>query len=362
MMPAPGAALRIASLDGARAVSIGLVILSHLQLLRHVPLLWRLGEPDFFAYGPYLDSGNLGVRVFFVISGFLITHILLEEERRTGSISLRRFYARRVVRIIPAYWAYLTVIAILIPTGIAAAHWSELASAFVYITDYRIPHGSLTHTWSLSVEEQFYLLWPALLVLLGGARGYRACLIVLVTAPLLRTLSDLGIVPTSSKFSFGASCDALAVGCLLALLRERLWRLTGYRRLVSSPAVFLTPLAALPLMSGLVPFYVRDLIGIPLLNVCVAMALDRCMRYPVSLSGRFLNLPVLVWLGTLSYSLYLWQQFWAFGSFHVPAPLRLTGILLCACGSYYLIEQPLLALRARLRRVPLAQSTAAASA
>lgn len=362
MSPAPGAALRIASLDGARAVSIGLVILSHLRLLRHLPLLWRLDEQNFFAYGPYIDLGNLGVRVFFVISGFLITHLLLEEERRTGSISLRRFYLRRVLRIIPAYWAYLAVIAILIPSGIASAHWSELASAFVYITDYRIPHGALTHTWSLSVEEQFYLLWPAVLVLLGGARGYRACLVVLIAAPLLRTLSDLGIVATSSKFSFDASCDALAVGCILALFRERLWRFTAYRRLVSSPAVFLAALASLPLMSELVPFSVRDLIGIPLLNIGVAMALDRCMRNPVSLSGKFLNLPLLVWLGTLSYSLYLWQQFWAFGSFRLPLPLRLSGMLLCACGSYYLIERPLLGLRARLRRVPVAQSTAAASA
>lgn len=77
-------------------------------------------------------------------------------------------------------------------------------------------------------------------------------------------------------------------------------------------------------------------------------------RYPLSLTGRFLNLPVMVWVGTLSYSLYLWQQLWAFGDFRLGAAARLGGMLACACSSYYLIERPLLGLRARLRWVPIA--------
>lgn len=352
-MSSDKAASRIASLDGARAVSIGLVLLSHLRILRHFPIVWRLADQHFFAYGRYLDLGNLGVRVFFVISGFLITYLLLEEQRRTGSISLRRFYARRMLRIVPAYWIFLAVIAILIPLGIASASWGQLTSSFLYISDYRIPRGSLTHTWSLSVEEQFYLLWPTVLVLCGSRRAYRACIAVLLAAPVFRVLSDLGISPTSSKFSFDCTSDALAIGCLLALSRERLWSLARYRRLVSSPAVFLVPVAALPLMSGFVPFYVRDVVGIPLLSAGVAMVLDRCMRYPVGLVGKFLNLRVMVWLGTLSYSLYLWQQLWAFGDFRLGTISRLAAMLACACLSYYFIERPLLGLRARLRRVPI---------
>lgn len=346
-------ASRIPSLDGARAVSIGLVILSHLSVLRHFPIVWRLADQNFFAYGRYLDFGNLGVRVFFVISGFLITFLLLDEHRHTGSISLRRFYARRVLRIVPAYWAYLIAIAILVPFGVAAATRPELISSFFYFSDYRIPHGALTHTWSLSVEEQFYLLWPAVLVLCGPGRAYRVSLAVLIAVPAFRVLSDLGISPTSSKFSFDCTCDALAVGCLLAMLRERLWGMSLYRRIVSSPAAFLVPIAALPLMSGFVPFFVRDVVAIPLLNVGVALVLDRCMRYPGTLVGRFLNLRMMVWVGTLSYSLYLWQQLWAFGAFPFGTALRLVGMFACACASYYVIERPLLSLRARLRRVPL---------
>lgn len=348
---------RIASLDGARAISIALVILSHLRILKHFPLVWHLAYQDYFAYGRYLDIGNLGVRVFFVISGFLITHLLLEEQRRTGSISLRRFYARRALRIVPAYWTYLAAIAILIPLGITWDNRSEWISAFLYFSDYRIPRGCLTHTWSLSVEEQFYLLWPTVLVLCGTGQAYRACLAVLIAAPAFRVLSDLGISPTSSKFSFDCTCDALAIGCLLALMRERLWNLRHYRRIVSSPAAFLVPIALLPLMSGFVPFWVRDIIAIPLLNVGVALVLDRYMRYPGSIVGKFLNLPVMVWLGTLSYSLYLWQQLWAFGGFTLGTTSRLAAMFVCASSSYYFIERPLLALRARLRRVPVAEAS-----
>jgi peptidoglycan/LPS O-acetylase OafA/YrhL len=347
-------ASRIPSLDGARAVSIGLVVLSHLAILASLPLVWRFADQDFYGYGRYLDVGNLGVRVFFTISGFLITYLLLEEERRTGSISLRRFYARRVLRIVPAYWTYIAVVAILIPLGVARADRSQLVSALLYLSDYRLPHGSLTHTWSLCVEEQFYVLWPGALVLCGTPRAYRVCLAALVAAPLFRILSDLGISPTSSKFSFECASDALAIGCLLALLRERLWSLPQYRRLVASKAVFLIPIAALPLMSGFVPFVVRDAVAVPLLNVGTVLLLDRWMRYPASLVGRFLNLPVMVWLGTLSYSLYLWQQLWSFTTLPLGAISRLTATFACACLSYYLIERPVLGLRARLRRVPVA--------
>lgn len=350
-------ASRIASLDGARAVSIELVILSHLPILASLPLVWRLADQDFYAYGRYLDIGNLGVRVFFVISGFLISYLLLEEKRRTGSISLRRFYARRVLRIVPAYWTYIAVIAILIPFGIARADRSQLMSALFYVADYRIPHGSLTHTWSLCVEEQFYVLWPSALVFCGISRAHRVCLAALIAAPLFRVLSDVGISPTSSKFSFECTCDALAVGCLLALLRERLWSLPQYRRLISSASVLLIPVAALPLMSGFVPFAVRDVVAIPLLNAGVALALDRWMRFPASPAGRFLNLPAMVWLGTLSYSLYLWQQLWSFTAAPLGTISRLAAIFACACLSYYLIERPVLGLRARLRRVPVAEAS-----
>ena len=352
----PGQISRIPSLDGARALSVTLVILSHLQILGGVPLLWRLETDDFFAYGDYLDYGNLGVRVFFVISGFLITSLMIGEHERAGSIALGRFYLRRALRIMPPYLAYLVVIMLLIPTGRVPARWSEIPAALAYFSDYYIPHGALTHTWSLSVEEQFYLLWPPLILVLGLRRAHVGCVLVLIAAPIFRVLSDSGVWPTSAKFSFESSADALAVGCLLALLRARLWQWERYRQMVSSRVPWLLPLCALLLMGIPLPFVVRDVVAIPLLNIGVAILLDRHMRFPGSVGGRILNLAPLVWLGTLSYSLYLWQQLFAFTSY--PLILRVTAILVFAMASYYLLERPLLELRGRLRAAPVFQDSA----
>src|SRR5437868_9347153 len=101
---------RIPSLDGARAVAVSLVFAWHLLLPFNIPLIWRV------------DYGNLGVRVFFIISGFLITSLLLAERERTGAINISSFYARRVLRIFPAYFVFLLVMAALLPTGWLVLH------------------------------------------------------------------------------------------------------------------------------------------------------------------------------------------------------------------------------------------------
>jgi peptidoglycan/LPS O-acetylase OafA/YrhL len=334
---------RFASLDGARAVSIGLVVLSHMQ----GSLLLRL-DPDYGShYGRYLDFGNLGVRVFLVISGFLITSLLLRELARTGSISLRQFYLRRFFRIVPAYWTYLAAIAILAPLGLATADWRKLTEAFFYLGDYRWLGGALGHTWSLSVEEQFYLLWAPLIVLLGTRYVRIACLALLLIGPTFRLLSDAGFWPSSSKYAFETVCDALASGCALALLRNALWAMPAYRRAVKSEMPWILAFIALGLMTQFVPYWVRDLFGIPLLNVSIAMILDRYMRSPDLRVGRLLNAPLAVWFGTLSYSIYLWQQVFVWAN--IRGPWKILLILACASASYYLVERPFLRLRTRFR-------------
>lgn len=348
---------RIASLDGARAVSIGLVVLSHMQ--GSLPFLWRLDPEYGLEYGRYFDFGNLGVRVFLVISGFLITSLLLREYERTGSISLKQFYLRRFFRIMPAYWTYLAAIAIIAPLGLATADWRKLTEAFFYLGDYRWLAGALSHTWSLSVEEQFYLLWAPLVVLLGTRYVRFACLTLLLMGPAFRLLSDAGFWPTSSKYAFEAVCDALASGCALALLRGSFWALPSYRRAVKSQAPWLLALIALGLMTRLVPYWVRDVTGIPLLNVSIAMLLDRYMRSPELRFGRILNARLAVWIGTLSYSIYLWQELFAWAN--IPNPVKAVSILACASASYYLVERPFLRLRARFRQKPVPSRLAAAA-
>jgi peptidoglycan/LPS O-acetylase OafA/YrhL len=296
---------RIPSLDGLRAVSISLVILWHFNTAS-IPGLWRI------------DYGNLGVRVFFVISGFLITTLLLTEES-----DLRTFYTRRIARIMPAYWLYFVSVGLLIPTGWVSAHYRDLLPAFFYLTDYVKVGLALGATWSLSVEEQFYLLWPSMLRW-GRRNAVWACVGTLAVAPLFRVLCDVGLWPTNPRYAFECVADALATGCLLALLRGKLLEIPCVRFL---PAVVLFALALQPPQLGV------DLLGIPLLNISIALFIDDVMRRPPG----WLNSRPLVWIGTLSYSLYLWQQLFI-GSF--PFWLKLTATVVCACASYYLVEKP----------------------
>jgi peptidoglycan/LPS O-acetylase OafA/YrhL len=350
---------RIPSLDGARAISIALVILSHLQVLSSVPVIWRLDTGDLTHYAPFLDYGNLGVRVFFVISGFLITHLLLTERERTGRIDLGAFYARRFLRIMPAYWLYLIVIAVLIAHGLVRDGWRDLAAAALYVSDYHTPPRVLTHTWSLSVEEQFYALWPLLLVVIGARRAPWAVLAVVLLSPAFRVLSDAGLWPSSAKFAFEAAADALAMGCLLALVRERLWSASAYRGLISSHVPGVLVLAGLLLAGKWVPYAVRDALALPLINVGIALLLDRWMRFPDRAMGRLLNARPIAWVGTVSYSLYIWQEL--FVRTEWPLAAKLACLLGCAIASHYLIERPCLTLRARFRGAPAPAPVAAAA-
>jgi peptidoglycan/LPS O-acetylase OafA/YrhL len=322
---------RIPSLDGARAISIGLVIVAHLDLVRHVPGLWRL------------DTGNLGVRVFFVISGFIITTLLLTELHRTGSVSLASFYRRRIFRILPAYYMFLGTVMLLSVFRGGEATWTKVWPAAIFVADYVNVPLSVGHTWSLAVEEQFYLLWPTMF-LLGLRRSYVGCIAILFISPLLRFLADIGIWPTSPRYAFECVADALAVGCLLAILRDRLWENSIYKKFVSSP------LSLLPLLMAVLLIAIEQekgaiyyTVGLSTLNFGIAIALDRYMRTPGSMVGRLLNLAPIVWLGTLSYSLYLWQQLFAWAP--LPTYLKLLFMLGCATISYYAVERPFQRLR-----------------
>jgi peptidoglycan/LPS O-acetylase OafA/YrhL len=326
---------RFPSLDGARAISIGLVIVAHLDLVRYVPGLWRL------------DTGNLGVRVFFVISGFIITTLLLAELHRTGSVSLTGFYRRRVFRILPAYYTFLGIVMAFSAFRGGTATWTKAWPAAIFVADYVDVPLVVGHTWSLAVEEQFYLLWPGAMVLFGLRRSYIGCIAILFLAPIFRILADIGLWPTSPRYAFECVADALAVGCLLAILRERLWENSVYRKFVSSPLSLLPLLTAILLIAveqnkGLIYYSA----GLSMLNLGIAIALDRYIRMPGSLIGRLLNLAPVIWLGFLSYSLYLWQQVFAWAP--LPTLLKLLFILGCAAISYYVVEIPFQRLRRRI--------------
>ena len=216
--PAPADTFR-PDVEGLRAVAVLLVVVSHV-----------LGVPA---------GGYIGVDVFFVISGFLITGLLLREHARNGRISLRDFYARRVRRLMPAavlVLAVTNVAAYLLFTGERAGQalrdslWSLGFLANVrfsaigtdYFDDTR-PASPVQHYWSLAVEEQFYVVWPCLLILalwLGKRRGAGAVLLLVTAASLVWSIVLTASDSTAAYFSTPARAWELGVGALLAVLAQ----------------------------------------------------------------------------------------------------------------------------------------------
>jgi peptidoglycan/LPS O-acetylase OafA/YrhL len=339
---------RIPCLDGLRACSILLVLLGHLR-----------GTHGFSALpGQQLlgDVANLGVRCFFIISGFLITHLLLKEFSQRGSISLRAFYIRRTFRIFPAFYTFFGIIVFFTLVGIISIPALDLACAGTYTINF-LPRKAweVGHLWSLAVEEQFYLLWPICLVALGIKRARTVALAALLLAPACR-IGTWYLLPEYRSIitkAFPTICDTIATGCLLACFRERLWKTGWYRALLESRAFVLVP--AVVLISNMFASHTRpDLImGQSIRNVGIAICIDWCLRNAASWPGRFLNWGPMVWIGALSYSLYLWQQIFLnrnSNAFVCSFPLNVMLAFSVATLSYYLVERP--CLRARVKLFP----------
>jgi peptidoglycan/LPS O-acetylase OafA/YrhL len=337
-------AARVPSLDGLRAVSISAVLLGHLAGTNGAPRLLTS-----VVRNPYVDVAHLGVRVFFVISGFLITGLLLREVQRHGSIDLTRFYLRRTLRIFPAYFALLAVLAVLDRIGVINVTGSDFVHAVTYTVNYAPDRvWQIGHLWSLAVEEQFYVLWPASIVVLGVRGSWRVALAVLLLAPFVR-VAEAMLWPNWQPMvgiTFETAADALAMGCLLALARADLARTRHFDRVVGSrwvaPALLLIGLAfGLRYRPGLV-------LGDTLVNVAIVICVERCVRRPRGLAGRVLNVRPMIFVGGMSYSLYLWQQLFldrTSASWTTAFPVNILLAVLCAFASYYLVERPALRLR-----------------
>lgn len=330
---------RIPSLDGARAISIALVMVFHAN--------WQRQIPGF-------NLGLLGVRAFFIISGFLITVLLVAEQEVSGIVNVRQFYIRRAFRVLQAAYVYVAITAALVPFGMHF-YYKDIPSVLFYYANYHLHFGdnsgiALDQFWSLSVEEQFYLLWPVALALSGVRRSRYVCVILILIAPAFRLLSFHGIWPTNPNFAFESVCDALATGCLLALLRDKLWNSGIYRAIVGSAAIWVFSMCAFILTCTAFPFGVQCVVGIRLLNFSIAGLLDRYMRFPEATAvGHILNSRSFVWVGKISYSLYVWQQPWMFTAWRVN--LRVIGALACAILSFYFVERPMLRMRGWIMRV-----------
>lgn len=337
---------RIPSLDGLRAISISLVLIGHLSGTRYFPLPKSGG--DFFSLA------EVGVIVFFVISGYLITTLLLQEMAATGHIHLLRFYFRRTLRIFPPYYTLLFVLIVLRLSGVIALSQADIFPALTYTSNY-FTRASwyVGHTWSLAVEEQFYLLWPATLLWLGQRRAVVCAAALLVLCPVLRTLAIFHIWHSPESTAFEIVADSLACGCLLALLREWLHTQRWYAGLLNARGFFILPLLIVGMSALHCSTKIYHSIGLSFINIGTALCVDWCITWPAGTVGRWLNARGLVFIGGLSYSLYLWQQVFlnrTATTMITAFPLNLLLTLAAALVSYYLIETPALRLRQRLER------------
>jgi len=333
------------TLDGWRAIAITMVVASHALTAQseHGGGLVNLLT---------FRMGTLGVMLFFAISGYLICTRLLVEQESTGSISLPSFYIRRIFRILPAAWIYLAVVAGLGAAGIVTARWRDIAPAAFFYANYAPPQSWFTgHYWSLALEEHFYCLWPAILVVTGRRRaiGIAAVLIALSAALRLRFASS-GDLPGYTHLRL----DAFMFPCILAILLRResfakrfaaAMRPAGW---VSLVAVFAMGVAAAVLFPVLRE--PQRIFQSAVLPVIIAATVHR----PGDWVGRFLRLPALECLGRASYSVYLWQQLvFGFAPGNWPAravslPLLIGGLLVISEASRRSIEEPFIKAGKRL--------------
>lgn len=347
----------IPTLNGLRAVAVLLVILDH--------------------YGLHFLPGPMGVTIFFVLSGFLITHLLIKENLRYGSVSLKRFYLRRVLRIFPAFYLYLGATVFFLSIGHVKIHWEPIRDSALFAMNY---YRGITHdnwartwiTWSLAVEEQFYLLWPPVFVLLRNDLKRLAKLLALaiLTVWTLRiVLTEAHVVSGDYVYNaFSMRCDALLMGCLLAvcvngaIARTVIGTVKANAWLGLIPVVVLVGSARLDLSNHLhFPYYEDVALALePVAIAALILQVTTWWRHPL---WRWLEWKPVNQLGVISYGLYLYHvlthEGFSFIAPHAPQPVKFCGALalaiLASAISFYGIEARFLKLKPAPAPLPLAR-------
>ena len=351
-------------LDGLRAISILIVVIAHAGFEKMIP-------------------GGLGVTVFFFVSGFLITRILVSEQHQNnGAINLAGFYLRRFLRLAPALLVFLLGSwLMLLPFGVKVDAGHVAAALFYFINYYdavgswfgwserTIPWG---HLWSLAVEEHFYLLFPAALALFGKTHQARVGLIVtsIVVCAIWRSYAvlGLGLPHEHTYYATDSRLENIAWGCLLAILLDgaprtnaRLTWLVGWHWVVLALGAILGTLAYRDEAFRETLRY--SIQGASLFLLVLNLYALRSLRFSIDL----LELKPMRWIGRLSYSLYLWHVpiIWVvrevmLGDANSLERLSPIGMVIavalsfaCACVSYYAVERPFFGLRKRFGGKPV---------
>jgi peptidoglycan/LPS O-acetylase OafA/YrhL len=341
---------QLAGLDGMRAIAAFAVV--------------------FYHFGIPLISGGAGVLIFFVLSGFLITWLLLRENDELGTVSLRKFYMRRSLRIFPAFYCYAAVLFGVLIIRHTRIVWPQALSALFYVSNYYQalngdPNTGFSHTWSLSIEEQFYVLWPLTFLLLRG--NYKRMSLVLAAAILAIWLYREALIFRFDVHqgyiyeAFDTRADHLLMGCLLAVtLRARLypqfWNWVSVRSWAGAVIAVLLAISSVA-ESVYGPLY-RDSVSFIVNPVLTAIWITQLIALRGAVLWRWTSWAWVRYLGRISYSVYLYQQL----TVSVPKKLlaqepvvvqlgaTIALTILVASASHFLVERPFLRLKTRFKQ------------
>ena len=335
------------SLNGLRGISIILIVVFH---------LW----PD--ALG-IIFNGALGVNIFFVLSGFLITSLCIKEINITNGLSLKNFYLRRILRIFPVAYLYILVIFLLNIIFQLDVKWIQFAGASLYLANFSYFRSHdfswfFGHYWSLATEEQFYLIFPVFLK--GGKKlFFFAVVFIVFVVPVLCSLQvAYPVLNTGFLYFFThyfIKFQSIAVGCLFSIL-------------TLSKVFDSTYLAKTKIPGNLIAiffiFYLRFNAFYAIENIYTNLLISIFTAYIIISNlvpandwiNKTLNLKALSFIGVLSYSIYIWQQIFTSNNSHLPKyiveyPYNLIWIIAIPCISYYFFERYFLLLKKRFKIV-----------
>lgn len=343
---------RIPSLDGIRAISILMVVFGH----------------AFKGYFKLIDIANLGVRIFFIISAYLIVGILFRDVN-LNRFSIKTFYFKRLIRTFPAFYVYLLIVVIVL-LYFEMFQFEQFWRAPIYLENYH-PRSLwnnnqwfVGHTWSLAVEEQFYILIALMFMLFNRKvinynQLLKIFLAIVVITPLIR-VSYLFVHAIPDVFrgslhrSFETVADSLAMGGILAIItKEKIINSKIFKFLKDKILILILMLFFFQMLNssllvelfGLKIRYFYNFVGLTIINCIITLLIFILINKDrTSTFFCFLNNPIMKTIGLWSYSIYLWQQIWLY-SWDIPLYLKFIGIIISSVISYYLIEKKFLSWR-----------------
>jgi peptidoglycan/LPS O-acetylase OafA/YrhL len=336
---------RIPGLDGIRAIAILMVLCAHFISGSNSNWLIKL----------LAKNGGFGVEIFFVLSGFLITILILREEEKNDGFSIRIFYLRRALRILPPLTIFLVFLSLLNFVGGIKITGLDISACLFFLRNYFGQSQETEHIWTLSIEEQYYLLFPILITLIKSNRIRLTFLVVMVLllSPWKQycySFPEMNWRRTDLRF------EPLIIGSAFAISRQAVFPKVLTNQFFSSAwAVFLS----LFVIAASFAASKSNLVGIQSLRttatyVSIGLIVNAVSSGKVWLVSPILATNPIIWLGQISYSLYIWQQLFSpFDnrtnlSWYTFSPQNIFLAFIFGAVSFYLIENPANAFKAKL--------------